>query len=306
MPTTSEGLVVDSPGQLTTEFLSAHLGAEVLRFEVAPVQTPGVNGDVQIVTVWTSTSSQQRLVAKFPPADARARAVVQQMNWNRREIGFFQELASQSPLAPPPGTCLHAAIDVESGSSVLLLRHLSDQGWRQGDQVDGCSAAAAATIVATLAEHHARWWAKGDCSGTGELPSWLPRSTNLSGLEAGPRVQRYLASVWNRVRDRMPVELRPVGDALADNYAGLMQVAAQPPTTLVHGDLRLDNLFVLESDGSDRWCAIDWQFVGQQRGTIDLAYFVGLSLTPSVRAAAEDALLLRSVSLCDTLDSTPR
>ena len=52
----------------------------------------------------------------------------------------------------------------------------------------------------------------------------------------------------------------------------------------------------------------EWKdkFVGQQCGTIDLAYFVGLSLTPSVRAAAEDALLLRSVSLCDILDSTQR
>ena len=141
--------------------------------------------------------------------------------------------------------------------------------------------------------------------GCGELPVWLPCSTNLSSLESGPRVQHYLASVWSRVRRKMPAELRPVGDGLAANYAGLMQVAAQAPTTVVHGDLRLDNLFVRDhrADCNDdravgrqtsTWCAIDWQFVGKQRGAIDLAYFIGLSLTPSVRAEAEGALRSRS------------
>ena len=340
--------VIEGPHEITAEFLSAQLGTEVIRFEVAPVKRAGVNGDVRVLTVWHGstdelqssgtaaavTPNMQRLVIKFPPADPQARLMVHRMGWGRREIGFFQELAAASPLAPPPGTCRHAAIDEASGSSVLLLEHLSDAGWRQGDQVEGCSAETASAVVDALAAHHAQWWGRGDSGDSGAaagddrgdappprlpgLPPWLPRSTNLAGLESGPRVQTYLASVWDSVRDKISPELRPVGDALATSYAGLMRVAAHAPTTVVHGDFRLDNLFVTstatgsiptcggkpqqQQDGggggerqSERWCAIDWQFVGQQRGATDLAYFIGLCLTPSVRETAEAALRERYV-----------
>jgi hypothetical protein len=336
--------VIEGPHELTAKYLSTQLGTEVVRFEVAPVKRAGVNGDVRVLTVWhgtdelqssgtaAATPNMQRLVIKFPPADPQARLMVHRMGWGRREIGFFQELAAASPLAPPPGTCRHAAIDEASGSSVLLLEHLSDAGWRQGDQVEGCTAETAGAVVDALAAHHAQWWGRGDSGDSGAaagdrgdaptpgLPSWLPRSTNLAGLESGPRVQTYLASVWDSVRDKISPELRPVGDALAESYAGLMRVAAQAPTTVVHGDFRLDNLFVTstatgsiptcggkpqqqqDGDGggerqgqSERWCAIDWQFVGQQRGATDLAYFIGLCLTPSVRETAEAALRERYV-----------
>jgi hypothetical protein len=94
----------------------------------------------------------------------------------------------------------------------------------------------------------------------------------------------------------------------------LLRLAARSPRTLVHGDFRLDNLFCRrdrgahtgadddddDDDGSadargygktaaaaaaaaSEWRAIDWQFVGQQRGATDLAYRLRCCLIATIR-----------------------
>ena len=56
---------------------------------------------------------------------------------------------------------------------------------------------------------------------------------------------------------------------------GLLDDLATEPTTMIHGDLRADNL-LFEPDGSV--AAVDFQLIGTGRGTYDLAYFVTQSL----------------------------
>ena len=62
------------------------------------------------------------------------------------------------------------------------------------------------------------------------------------------------------------------------------------PQCLVHGDLRLDNIFF--EDGRVR-ALIDWQLSRIGPAVVDAAYFIAGSVDPSVTEAEVDGLLRR-------------
>ena len=61
------------------------------------------------------------------------------------------------------------------------------------------------------------------------------------------------------------------------------------PQTVVHADFRLDNMLFTPGDPSP--VVVDYQTIGWGSGAYDLAYFVGGSLEPEVRAADVDVLV---------------
>jgi hypothetical protein len=68
---------------------------------------------------------------------------------------------------------------------------------------------------------------------------------------------------------------------------------ARPPRTLLHGDLRLDQLFFAVGAGDPPVTALDWQITGMGRGAYDLAYFLGQSLPTEIRRTNEGLLIKR-------------
>jgi aminoglycoside phosphotransferase (APT) family kinase protein len=80
------------------------------------------------------------------------------------------------------------------------------------------------------------------------------------------------------------------GRWLDAHYAALMRaLAAQAPRTLVHGDLRLDN--VCYDHGGDACTFLDWQLTRAGPAAYDVAYFLGGALGSDVGAGEEDAIL---------------
>jgi thiamine kinase-like enzyme len=76
----------------------------------------------------------------------------------------------------------------------------------------------------------------------------------------------------------MSTATRAVCDTAVRNFGYLVKQLASPPVTVVHGDFRLDNMFKEESF----WRVIDWQFVARARAAYDVAYFLGLNVSPSL------------------------
>jgi hypothetical protein len=70
------------------------------------------------------------------------------------------------------------------------------------------------------------------------------------------------------------------------------QLVAEHAVTVSHFDLRLDNFFFDLPDGSP-FALLDWQLSVRGPGTLDLAYFLGESLTVDDRRAHEHALVRR-------------
>ena len=68
------------------------------------------------------------------------------------------------------------------------------------------------------------------------------------------------------------------------------RVHEEIPQCLIHGDLRLDNIFF---DGDDVRALIDWQLSRTGAAVIDVAYFIGGSLGAETPEAEVETLLRR-------------
>lgn len=265
------------PEDLTPAWLSGIVGAVASAEVERIVAFGGVNGEAFRVRLQTA-AGPSTLIAKFPADDTAARGVASYQRWYEREVRFYRELAARTPFRVPE--TLYAEIGPDD-RYLLLMEDLG--GWRQGDQVAGCSVRDAARAVEQVARMHARWWGRVDGF------AWLPRTT--VGLERAVPVQGAFARAWQRaLRRDLPPGVRSGLGAAVDAYPRLLEEVSASPSTLCHGDFRLDNLFFAE-DGEV--AAIDWQFACRAHGMYDVAYFVGLDLDPEVRRGAERSLIAR-------------
>ena len=80
--------------------------------------------------------------------------------------------------------------------------------------------------------------------------------------------------------------MRQFGERFSSMVPWFGEQIARPPCTLLHGDLRLDQLFFAVGADDPPVTALDWQLTGMGRGAYDLAYFLGQSLQPKPGGAA--------------------
>jgi hypothetical protein len=277
-----------SPGDVDAAWLTRALGpavgpaARVVHAEVTSVGVGiGLLGQLRRYTLtWAGGDGPASVVAKFPAAGAKSRALAVALGMYPREVGFYRDLGAASGLSVG---CYHAVVDERTHDFVLVLADMSAA--TTVDQLTGCTPARAAELVTALADHHARYW-------------------DEAGLDRAPRMARFADSIvpgqiagavhayWPEVRTRFADELSPAAVSLGDGLAAALPRVAEdlsrPPVTLAHGDLRLDNLFF---DGACGVRACDWQLTGRSRGVRDLAYFLTQSMRPDDRAAAEADLV---------------
>lgn len=219
------------------------------------------------------------VVAKFPSAHASTRALGDRLRIYEREERFYRDLAASVPVRVP------RAWLADSGAPdfVLLLGDIAAA--RPGDLLRGCSPAEAKAVLSEIARMHAAWWE----SSALDAASWLPAPNDeivMSLMEA------HGGSAWatfeRKFGEHMPADITRLGRWLATDRTVLDRLSAAP-RTLVHGDLRANNV-LFGADGDVR-AFIDWQTAVQGRGAIDVANFFVSSLTPPDRRAAEAELL---------------
>lgn len=172
---------------------------------------------------------------------------------------------------------------LEAPPAVLLLEDLS--GYEAGDQLAGCGIERAAEVLEVAARLHASSWGP-------RLPAtehWLqpgdvvPRLFHASYLNArkgfarvaGPHLSPHAMNLFESFRRR--------GRRLVQS------LHTESPRCVLHGDLRLDNLF-FSGDGSIR-AVIDWQIPNLGPGVLDVAYFLAGSLSPDTPEGQIDNLL---------------
>jgi len=247
----------------------------------------------------------QSLVAKFPTTVEENRAGAELMGVYRREIMVYSELLPtldvphaaliHGAAAPDPraeglidnmhraehlpiwalrllGRVLPHTPAAKAKASVLLVEDLAP--CHVGDQVVGCTAVEAEEVVRTAAALHASTWGPS----APEPTSWLlagdtaPKLFHAAFLDtqrglrrtAGDRLGRHSLALLARVK--------------ADGRNRIQRFHTNAPRCLLHGDLRLDNIFFHDS-GQVR-ALIDWQLTNLGPGVMDIAYFVTGSLAP--------------------------
>ena len=259
--------------ELTGEWLSQAIGTTVESFEAAPLGVGvGVLGLVTRVTL-VSTSGPKTVIVKFPSSAPENRAVADSYDMYGKEYRFYTQIAPTVPLRAPK--CYHAEFNSDNNDFVLVLEEL--EGFRIGDQVEGCSKAEAHELIAGIASLHRSTWQPDHI--TDIKPHDMPyqRLGMIDGIKMG------LPVVLKEFPELFDDELTQVCTDLPNHVASLLDRIAPGPMVIVHGDVRLDNIFFAD----DGIAMVDFQALCKAPPEHDLAYFVTQSLPADVRRSED-------------------
>ena len=283
--------LASTPEALTPGWLTAALrgsgtiatGTTVAAVEVTPVGTGQMCDSVRLHLAYDGPApGPPSLVAKLPASDPTSRATAQSLRSYELEVRFYQELAPDLPVRTP--RCHHADIDADAASFVLLLEDMAPA--RQGDQLAGCTPDEAAVAVAELPNLHAPRWADPTLAGI----AWLHRDPDVRRASMAELLPLLHAGFRERYADRLDGDVTAACDILfariGDHLGG-----RRGPSTIVHGDYRLDNLLFGGHDGGVPVAVVDWQTVSTGPAMSDVAYFLGAGLRTDDRRAHEEALV---------------
>lgn len=253
------------------DVLEPEFGSKIVAFESEIIGGgAGVLGELARVTLSyaSETDAPRSLVAKFASPVEEARQIAGDLGLYEMETRFYSVLADKIDIRMPE--CYYNDYDPNTFRFTMLL---SDVAGEVVDQVAGCSPARAETTVREIAKLHAfghqtNW--RRDAPWIRQLndPDWLP--TIIDSLTAN-----IPASV-QKMRDSCPawlIDLLPDFPRVAEDCAHRL---CSFPKTLIHGDLRADNLIF---DNQEAMTLLDWQLVFDAPGAYDIAYFLSQSLT---------------------------
>lgn len=224
------------------------------------------------------------LIGKFSTTDLTIRNFMNEAGIYEREVGFYKLIGTADLPIP---RCYYSAVDIDSGICVLLLEDLGHL--RVADIVVGASPIEAKSMVEGLATLHAKWWEKPQL----ETMSWLPSfNQNAQLLQNMANWETFLHQVDSLLPDfRLSESFLEIGQNLDHYLDGLCSQLTAPPLTCIHSDTHLDNLLFGVSTNDPPVKLVDWQFVAQGRGVIDVAYFLIRSVPPDQRRQMEHSLL---------------
>lgn len=305
-----QGALPETPEELTAEWLSGALGWPVRAVERQVLgKGQGFLGDiVRLRLTSDSADTPASVIAKLPKMANRATG--EMLGVYEREILFFQDLAPRVPARTPRIYFSHFDRDagsekqkqilgfldrlpelvfpwiaslgakVAAGKNRKYLLIMEDLGELElGDQLAGASTEQCARVLAHIAGTHRSFWNDAQLQDKFWL---LPMD-----LDARMRHRMFKATL-PAYRAAATAELRPYLDWLELHAARLMTAfTREAPPTLVHGDLRLDNVCL----DAERCAYLDWQLTRVGPAAYDVAYFLGGALAPETTVAAESALV---------------
>ncbi len=155
------------------------------------------------------------------------------------EIAFYREIATTVDLRIPEA--YYGDVDFDARRAILLLEDLSPAS--SGDQIGGCSPEEARDVVSAMAGFHTTYWE----SPRLDKLDWL---WPYAGKGYALRHERYQAAYPDFVNHFSDVGSRAleIAEWLTTRGYDLREAVGRRPRTIVHGDLRLDNLFLLYGD----------------------------------------------------------
>jgi len=216
------------------------------------------------------TDNLHSLILKMGTTRPHFQEVADRLHVFDREVGFYKHIA---PTTATRLAKLYAS-DPVGGSGWMLLEDLCFL--EKGDQIHGLSNAQVSMTLQHIGEVHAANWNKSSLDNF----EWLPEDSFW--------FRESLSNSFDEFRKHY--ELRLGGTAIAvmekmlDKSEQLDAIIATRPRTLVHGDLRADNLLLGKPGSQDEVLILDWQTATKSMGAIDVALLIGGSDPPAERA----------------------
>jgi hypothetical protein len=151
----------------------------------------------------------------------------------------------------------------------LLLEDMSHL--RAGNQVNGCSTEDAKIALKSMAVFHAQYW---NTDALEQSPWVIP--LNLSAKIGHAVFQDCLPRYIEANKSSLKPGHLELLDWLNNNATELILQYTTLPSTLLHGDFRLDNIFF--DDEKKEFVLCDWKTLSHGPGALDLAYFLSASM----------------------------
>lgn len=190
-----------------------------------------------------------------------------------REICFYQKVAPKKSIAAPE------LLNYAAEPPYLILEDLGH--YISGDQEFGYTIEEAKSVIDKIADFHAFWLNVAELETlpvpkvnndliTNEMPAMLDHAwKKLSGLfnqSLGYDAGFYVKSLINNIK-------------------AITEMLCKENVTLLHGDLRLDNILFEKYDAK---CFLDWQMMAIGSPMVDVAYFISQSGTPACQKEIRD------------------
>ncbi len=316
-----EPALPEIPEELTAEWLRAALGWPIRAVERQILgRGLGFLGDiVRLRLTSDSAEAPASVIAKLPKKANRATG--EMLGVYEREILFFRDLAPRVPARTPqiyfshfdrdagseqqkpilgfldrmPGFLFPAIASlgakVAAGKNRKYLLIMEDLGsFQMGDQLAGASLEQCARVLAQIAGTHRSFW----------KDSQLQEKFWLLPMDLDARMRhRMFKATLPAYRSTATEELQPTLDWLERHGAKLMTAfTREAPPTLVHGDLRLDNVCL---DG-ERCAYLDWQQTRVGPAAYDVAYFLGGAMAAETTVNTERELVREYHRALDVAD----
>jgi len=282
------------PGELTPAWITASLRAagvlgqgSVTGFTTSPVgEGVGMLGIlVRVVPTYdrAEPGAPASFIAKFATPIESNRVVAQHFRLYEREVRFYRSIAPTVQAAAP--RCYAGEIDPETGDCVLLLEDLAS--YRTGDQVHGCSADEAIEVIDAVVPLHAAFWGRTDRPDLDFVPH-IDGENQIVGMTGG------CAAGWEPCVAQFGAVMAPEVKAAKELFIAavpeLHRMMGRRVQTVIHGDVRLDNVMFAADPGHHAVALLDWALT-ISTGLQDIAYLVSQNVTTEERRSHEDELI---------------
>lgn len=208
-----------------------------------------------------STHLPESFVVKLRPDNEKSREVEADLNGFAREVRFYSDVAGET------NARLAEVFYAEAGpdGAALVMEDLSH--FKGGDQLVGLSHDQVCAVIETMTPVHAAFW----------------NNPKLNGFDWAPVVDHYhldsFSGAWPDFEAiyglRIGPEGRRIGEQMAENIEKVEAMAASRPQSIVHGDLRADNILFGDGDQAGDVVILDWQLIMRNLPTLDLARLYG-------------------------------
>lgn len=283
---------------LTPEWLTSSLrsGGTIQAASVTAAQTTEIGagtglmssiGRIELEYDRAEPDAPKSLIVKVKASAPENLLVALTFSFYKREVDFYRFAAPISCLRTPRSYYLD--ID-ESGQNFVML--LEDLGEATVDQVRGAPADLSYHALMELARYHVQF---APMVQSNEM-DWVIDSAadDYVALNSGI-YQAALEPALNNFSDNFTPATRKVAVDLYDKIPPLMQNRIKEGLTLIHGDYRLDNMFMgslppREGFPETGLAVVDWQINCIAECGFDLAYHM-CSIDTQTRRKIEDQVL---------------
>lgn len=269
--------------------------AKLLAYEVKPLETNiALTSNVYNIYLYFIQRGERKevsLILKIQNDECKS--VFNYLNFYQREVYTYKEILPSQNALPYP-ICYISQHDNQSGDFMMILQDLGHHV--PGNQFKGCNVHTAAAILEKLAEFH-RYWFNSVTQYQSVMTGWNVEQLAFSQKE----FKTSWDMAWQHFGDHMPHSFAYASDIMERKYIEIWIDVERHPLSLIHFDLRLDNLIF--NDYNELIAVIDWQMARTGNIAYDVSLFIVGNMEPHTMEL-EYEFLLRHYYACTGLQQS--